>query len=80
MRQLGKVGKEWVKTRRAWVKANPPNHEGYYVCGICGRWVKEDEFELDHKVSRTRDPSRRFDLTNLQPTHSSCNRAKGSGD
>jgi 5-methylcytosine-specific restriction endonuclease McrA len=74
----GKVGKEWLKVRRAWLKANPPNHQGYYVCAICGRWVHESEVEVDHILARTRRPDLRFDHTNLQPAHSRCNTKKGS--
>lgn len=78
MRQIGKVGKEWLRTRREWVKLNRPNHQGYYVCCICGKWVPEKAMQLDHILSRSRHPELRFDLTNLQPSCGPCNQKKGS--
>lgn len=80
MRQEGKIGKQWKKTRREWIKLNPPNHEGYYVCWICSVWVPAEEMELDHIKSRTRFPKLRFVLTNLAPSCHTCNQDKGSGD
>ena len=78
MRAIGRIGKEWLKVRREWVKLHRPNHQGYYVCAICSKWVPEKGMELDHILSRSRHPELRFELTNLQPTCSPCNRKKGS--
>lgn len=69
---------EWLKVRGAWVKENPPNHEGQYVCGICGRAVHVSDMELDHINPRSGDPQSFADFTNLQPSHAACNRRKGS--
>lgn len=80
MKQKGKYGKLWDATRRKWISENPPNHQGYYVCWICGVWVASNAFELDHVESRSRHPERRFDLTNLRPSCHSCNAEKGSGE
>lgn len=80
MRRKGKYGKLWDKARAAWIKANPPNHEGYYTCWICGHWVKAEEMVLDHIRSRVRAPSLRFVPTNFAPAHSQCNEEKGSGE
>lgn len=76
MRQLGKVGKEWLKVRKAWLELHPPNHQGYWVCANCGKWV--GSVEVDHILSRSRRPDLRFDLTNLQPLCHRCNERKGS--
>lgn len=78
MRQIGKVGRLRIKTKAAWRKVNVPNHQGYYLCGICGRWVHELEMELDHIDPSSHAPERLTDFTNLQPTHHSCNSKKGS--
>ena len=72
----GKVTKAWLKTRANWVKNNPPNHQGYYLCGLCGKPVHYTEFELDHIEGRR--GKLLSNEENLQPTHSWCNRMKGS--
>lgn len=78
IQQQGKTAKEWLQTRREWVKLNPPNHQGFWVCGLCGRWVHESEMELDHIEPRGSHPELRYEHSNLQPTHIACNRLKGS--
>lgn len=75
---LGKKSKEWLKFRRRWMKNHPPNHEGYYTCYICGKWVKPLDMELDHVLSRSRHPELTFDEQNLKPSCHDCNYAKGS--
>ena len=66
----------WLKVRREWIRDNPPNHEGFYICGICARPVHCESFELDHVVGR--DGGNLVDKENLQPSHMLCNRLKGS--
>lgn len=70
--------KEWNKVRKAWVKENPPNHQGHYVCGICGKTLDSYNMELDHINPRSGNPESVSDFSNLQPTHSYCNQKKGS--
>ena len=67
---------DWRSLRQLWVKQNPPTHEGYYTCGICGSWVKSDEMQLDHIKPRSGGSANR--LSNLQPSHGVCNMRKGS--
>ena len=43
---MGKRNTEWLKARRVWVKNNPPDHTGYYVCGICGLPVHFSDMEV----------------------------------
>lgn len=78
MKKIGKVTKHWISTRNQWVKNNPPDHAGYYVCYLCNRPVHIDEMELDHRQSRSRRPDLRFEQSNLSPTHHTCNTEKGS--
>lgn len=78
MKKVGKKAKLRQKTRKAWIKANPTNHQGYWTCGICGRWVHESGMELDHILPSSGSPELLTDFNNLQPTHSICNRKKGS--
>ena len=70
---------DWNKTRRKWRELNPPNHQGYWICGICGQWVNESEMEVDHIKPRGGTTRHlRSDHSNLQPAHRRCNQLKGS--
>ncbi len=69
---------EWLKIKKKWKKLNPPNHEGYYTCGICKRAVHYTEVEIDHILPRSARPDLRFTMSNLQPAHHLCNFKKGS--
>lgn len=75
---MGKIQLLRARTRRAWIKANPPNHQGYWVCGICKRWVHESEMELDHILPSGKYPHLIAEFSNLQPTHHKYNSEKGS--
>lgn len=77
-KKYGKKAAEWRRVRASWVANNPPTHEGQYVCGLCGRAVSIDDMELDHINPRSGNPESLSDSTNLQPTHATCNRSKGS--
>lgn len=66
----------WLAYRGYWLRYNPPLDNGYYLCGICGRWVAGDEVTLDH--IRPRNIDNMFDDNNIQPAHGICNYKKGS--
>lgn len=74
----GKTTKKWIQTRRAFLHANPPNHQGYYVCYLCSKWVPAGEITVDHVIARSRAPELRFTFSNLAVCCSACNEAKGS--
>lgn len=67
---------DWLRFRKHWLQDNPPIDNGYYLCGVCGHWVREDEVTLDHIEPRTN--SNMFDTNNIQPAHGLCNYTKGS--
>lgn len=67
---------DWLRFRKHWLHDNPTLDNGYYICGICGHWVAEDEVTLDHIEPRT--ASNIFDSNNIQPAHGLCNYRKGS--
>lgn len=69
---------DWLKFRKKWIENNPPNHEGQYLCGICGKPVSSSSFELDHVIPRSNRPDLIYEYSNLQPSHSECNYKKGS--
>ena len=58
------------------------------ACGICGQddidWDgpanAPDSFELDHIRDPENYPELEMEPTNVRPSHSRCNRAKGRGD
>ena len=66
----------WLAYRRMWLQQNPPLDNGYYLCGICARWVRADEVTLDH--IRPRNLDNMFQSSNIQPAHGACNYKKGS--
>lgn len=70
MRQIGKQGLKWQRTRRAWFKENPPNYQGYYECAICRKWIKNPD--LDHIKKRGSHPQLRYELSNLRPLCRPC--------
>lgn len=69
---------KWLKTRQSWFKKNPPNHQGYYACSYCWKWIPQRSITLDHKISRSNAPALRHDLSNLTPACFKCNADKGS--
>lgn len=74
----GKRALLWDRTRKKWLKENPPSFEGYYVCHICNRHVLSTEVTLDHVIPRSRKPSGLTDFSNIKPAHYTCNSIKGS--
>jgi len=82
--KVGKQTKQWLVTRASWIRHNPPPIEGkYWMCylGIhpwCPGRIDVAHLTLDHVVSRSRDPSKRFTADNLKPACIYCNGEKGS--
>lgn len=79
LKQKGKVGNEWDRTKRAWYAVNKPNYKDCYICHWCGNEVHKSEVDLDHVVKKGSHPNLRADLTNLAPIHRNCHIAKDSG-
>lgn len=76
-------GSRWQTVRRMAfnrdVKANS-------VCWICGRPIDytapandPDSWEPDHVKPVSLYPELEFDLSNIRPSHASCNRSRGNG-
>lgn len=80
MRRIGKKTKQWLAFRKKWLRHHLPNHQGFYECYICLKWVRQDEVELDHVKSRSRHPELVFDEDNIKPICHDCNTRKGSKD
>lgn len=75
----GKISNEWIKRRKIWVKDHPANHQGAWVCYLCGQWVYKEDMELDHVSPKSSTPKEIANSDdNLRPTHAICNRNKGS--
>lgn len=73
---MGNRTNEWLRVRKEWLRDNPPDHAGFYVCGICAKPVHFSDMEVDHVAGRL--GRNLVDKENLQPTHTVCNRLKGS--
>lgn len=69
---------EWAQARKRAIASKDP------VCAICHKYIDTElpafhplAVEVDHIVPRARGGAI-YDLDNLQLTHSSCNRKKGT--
>lgn len=84
LKKVGKHTKQWLTTRATWVRHNPPPIEGqYWICYLqihpwCPVRLDIEHLTLDHVVSRSRDPSKRYSADNLKPACKYCNAEKGS--
>lgn len=63
-----------------WRRLNPPNHQGYYICYMCGKWITPEELNVEHVLSKARHPELRTVLDNFKPSCPDCNAKKGSQD
>lgn len=78
-KKLGRLaGPEWRATRERAIASLDP------ICGICHKWIDITApmhtplaVEVDHIVPRSRGGAW-YELSNLQLTHHTCNRKKGS--
>lgn len=78
---IAKVGKQGKKTNAAvakWKKTQKPNHEGYFVCYICKKWITN--LTAEHMLSKARHPDQRTNPENFAPVCDDCNREKASKD
>lgn len=84
IKKVGKQTKQWFLTRATWIKKHPPTVEGkYWICYLqihpwCPVRLDIEHLTLDHVVSRSKDPSKRFAADNLKPACIYCNNQKGS--
>lgn len=82
--KVGKTTNQWFITRATWIRKNPAPIEGrYWKCYLrihpwCPVRIDIEHLTLDHVVSRSRNPSLRFNLSNLKPACMACNTLKGS--
>ena len=76
MNKVGKVTKQTNAAVAKWKRTQATNHQGYYECYICHKWVPY--LMAEHVKSKARNPDRRTDLENLKPSCADCNREKGS--
>lgn len=76
MRRQGKQGKRTASAVAKWKRTQKPNHQGYYICYICQKWVTY--LMAEHVKSKARSPESRTDLSNLRPVCAECNKEKGS--
>jgi len=86
MNPKGKVAKNWDKDRAAWVKATNTGNDTWR-CIIGGGRLTNNKLlmeygylplEVDHEISRTRDPSKRREQSNFGSICNKHNSGKGS--
>jgi 5-methylcytosine-specific restriction endonuclease McrA len=78
MKKIGRVGKETAKAVAKWKRTLQPNHQGYFVCYMCGAWVQY--MTAEHTKSKARHPELRTDVKKLKLACDPCNEKKGSKD
>lgn len=83
IKKIGKQTKQWFITRGTWIRKNPPDANGYWYCYLrihpwCPYRLTLETLTLDHVISRSSDPSKRFTADNLRPACKWCNNEKGS--
>lgn len=76
MREIGKQGKKTAAAVAKWKRNQQPNHQGYYICYLCGKWITY--LMAEHVKSKARRPDLRTNPDNFQPVCESCNEKKGS--
>src|SRR3990167_1544243 len=70
---------------RAWYAANPPDSKGLWYCYLnitpeCPIKLTRSTITLEHVRSKVRALELKYDITNLKPACSPCNKLKGSRD
>lgn len=83
IKSVGKVTTKWLRHRATWFDNHPPDDRGFYYCFYCkaigvNEGLTRREATLDHWISRGRDPSRRYDDSNLVVACYFHNKDKGS--
>lgn len=71
----GTQHKKWAKFRKKW-KEEHRDEEKH--CWICGKYLKNGAFTLDHILPRSRRPDLVFEESNIKPACWECNLEKGS--
>lgn len=77
--QRGKEYIKWQAFRKEWLIENPPTApNGLYTCGICFQPIPKRQLQLDHIEPQGWSHKRKYDPSNIQPSHALCNFDKGS--
>lgn len=78
---------KWSRTRKQWIIDHPEDFNGFWYCVVGGGALTVDRerldygalwLTLDHDISRSRDPSKKHDDSNLKPMCNFHNVNKGS--
>ena len=76
LKKIGSVGKATEKAVSKWKRQQQPNHQGYFVCYMCGQWT--EYLTAEHVKSKVRRPDLRTNPENFKPTCNPCNDKKRS--
>lgn len=74
IKQAGKVGRARQADKRAKLKAEPANHEGYRICYMCQGWFTY--VDLEHVEDASVRPDLRHDPNNHKWACRPCNSEK----
>lgn len=69
--------------RYRWYKKNKPDENGNWICYLqissyCPIKLTQGTLTLEHVESKVRSPEKKFDVGNIRPSCSYCNKLKGS--
>lgn len=72
-----------LDTKRKWLKQNPPNPSGKWECYLkisdyCLKSVDITTLTLEHVEPKVKSPHKKYDVKNIKPSCSWCNKLKGS--
>lgn len=70
-------------TYKKWVKANPPNEYDTWTCylqisSLCPKILRKEYLTLEHIIPKVKAPELKYDISNIKPACSFCNKQKGS--
>lgn len=78
IKQRSKESFKWQDFRKKYLELHPPNHEGYYICYLCHKWVTAEDITLDHVEARSHSAHLRYNEDNIEFCCGPCNSRKGS--
>lgn len=72
-----------LATKRKWLRQNPPNQFGQWECYLkiskyCLGTMDITTLTLEHVEPKVKAPEKKYDIKNIKPSCSWCNKMKGS--
>lgn len=72
-----------LETARKWLKQNPPDENGYWTCylqisDMCPKQLTKELLVREHVIPKVKAPHLKYDIDNIRPACTWCNRLKDS--